>query len=177
MKRPFLVVSIVCVACGGPDASSPSRPLVPYDAHQQQLFDDAIDPIAVGINLDENGPDPRTDAVLRERAQTADGVVRARVETVTMKKEEREGHKVTFELGLKVIDKLAGRLPDTLVVRLGKTSPSAGIVESMGAQLADKTFVVFARTFDGPNGKPRYYAHFASDSKDVIGAVKDASAP
>ncbi len=150
---------------------------MPYDAHEQTLFDDAIDPAAVGIVLDEPARGtPREDAVLRERTQVGDGVVRARVQTVTMKKEEREGHDVTFELGLEVVEKLAGDVPEELVVRLGKTSPSAGIVESMGAQLADKTFVVFVRRFNGPNDKPRYYAHFSADSKDIIAAVKDAAA-
>lgn len=172
--RTYLFFAMASLfGCVGSDA--PSRPLVPYDDHQRVLFDDAIDPVALVPSLDDpNATPPIADAILRERAQVGDAVVRARVDTVTMKKEEREGHAVTFELGLRVVEKLAGDVPDELVVRLGKKSPSAALVESLGAQLTKRTFVVFVRAFRGANGKPRYYAHFSSDAPDVVVAVKAA---
>lgn len=162
------------VACG--QAAAPSRPLVPYDAREQRLFDDAIEPSAVGMSLDDPSPvAPAADPLLRERAEVGDGVVRARVDTVTMKKEEREGHRVTFDLGIHVLQTLAGKLPGELVVHLSKkSSPSAEIVEALGPALANKTFVVFVRRFSGPDGRPRYYAHFSPDAKDVVDAVKAA---
>jgi hypothetical protein len=166
----------VVVSFGCADPNVPSRPLVPYDAHEQTLFDDAIDPTAVGLVVDDPSPNPQVDRVLRERVQVGDGVVRGRVRTVTMKKDERGGHDLRFELALHVTETLAGHVPEDVNVRLSRTSPSAAIVESMGAQLADKTFVVFLRAFADPNGKPRFYAHFSADSKDVVAAVKAASA-
>src|SRR5205823_6348936 len=57
----FWPILIVLAACGGPDANSPSRPLPAYEGHQAELFDDAIDPRAVGLNLDE-ARTPQTDA-------------------------------------------------------------------------------------------------------------------
>ena len=179
-KRPCVTRffwGCLAAALGCADPNVPSRTLVPYDAHQQMLFDDAIDPTAVGVVIDDpSATTPRQDAVLRERVEVGDGVVRARVRTVTMKKDERGGRDVNFELGLQVSEKLAGHVPENVTVHLAKASPSVAIVESMGAKLADQTFVVFLRAFAGPNGKPRYYAHFSADSKDVIAAVKDATA-
>ncbi len=171
---PPVVVLLASVSCGGPDANSPSRQLPPYEAHQAELFDDAIEPRAVGLNFDESRT-PQTDALVRERTQVGDAVVRAKVQTVTQK---RNGDDVEYQLGLQVLEKLSGEHAptDEFVVPLDKTSPSAGIVRSLDARLGGKTFVVFLRQFKGPDGEPRYYAHFAADSKDVIAAVKDAAA-
>src|SRR5579884_3938252 len=71
-------------ACGGgtPGARSPDRPLPPYTGHAVDLFDDGIEPSAVGYPTDQ-GVNPAGDARLRERTQTGDEVVLARVTTVT----------------------------------------------------------------------------------------------
>jgi len=171
---PSLLFLVTSASCGGPDANSPSRPLPAYDGHQTELFDDAIDPRAVGLNLDE-ARTPQTDAAVRERTQVGDAVVRAKVQTVTQK---RNGDDVEYQLGLQVLEKLAGEHepPEIFAVRFDKASPSAGIVRSLDARLGGKTFVVFVKEFKGSDGEPRFYAHFAADSKDVIAAVKDAVA-
>ncbi len=168
------IIACATQACGGPDASAPGRALPAWEGHQAELFDDAIDPRAVGLNLDE-GRTPQTDAAVRERTQVGDAVVRARVDTITQR---RNGDENEFQLGLRVIEKLGGEHapPDEFVVPIGKSSPSAGIVRSLDARLGGKTFVVFIREFKGPDGEPRFYAHFAADTKDVIAAVKDAMA-
>ena len=170
----FAPLWALALACGGPDASSPGRLLPPWEGHQTELFDDAIDPRAVGLNLDE-ARTPLTDARVRERTQTGDAVVRARVETVTQR---RNGDDVEYQLGLHVLESLTGAHPppDDFSVRLDKTSPSAGIVRSLDARLGGKTFVVFVKEFKGPDNEPRFYAHFAPDSKDMVSAVKDAVA-
>lgn len=171
---PSLLVVVATVSCGGPDANSPSRPLPAYEGHQAELFDDAIDPRAVGLNLDDTKT-PQTDAAVRERTQVGDAVVRARVQTVTQK---RNGDDVEYQLGFQLVEKLAGEHapPDVFVVRFDKASPSAGIVRSLDARLGGKTFVVFVKEFKDVNGDPRFYAHVAADTKDVVAAVKDAAA-
>jgi hypothetical protein len=168
---------LVALGCGGPDPNTPSRQLPTYEGHQVDLFDDAIDPRAVGLNLDDNARTPLTDAVLRERTQVGDAVVRARIETVTAK-HDIGGGEVEYQLGFQMVEKLTGEHPppDQFVVRLDKTSPSAGIVRSMDARLGGKSFIVFLRQFKGPDNEPRYYAHMAADTKDVMAAVKDAMA-
>lgn len=94
-------------ACGGKGADGPDREYAPYTGRAVDLFDDGIDPIAVGYQL-EPGPAPATDARLRERVQTGDAVVRARVVTVTSKKED-SGR--SWQLGLHMIERLAGTGP------------------------------------------------------------------
>jgi hypothetical protein len=172
--RSFWLVLVVVAACGGPDANSPSRPLPAYEGHQTELFDDAIDPRAVGLNLDE-ARTPQSDAAVRERTQVGDAVIRAKVQTITQK---HNGDEVEYQLGLVMLEKLGGEHPPPheFVIRFDKTSPSAGIVRSLDARLGGKTFIVFVREFKGPDGEPRFYAHFSADSKDVIAAVNDAMA-
>ncbi len=170
-----LLVSFA-VGCGGMGADGPTRTLPTYEGHQRELFDDSIDPSAVSMTIDAPPP-PRVDVALRERTQVGDAVVRVSVETVTVKKDEREGHDVEFHLRLRVLEELVnGQLADSFVVRFDKTSPSAAIVESLGARLIGKTFVAFVRGFKDANGSLRYHAHFAPDAKDVISAVLAATA-
>jgi hypothetical protein len=167
-------VSVLALACGGEGANSPNRPLPPWEGHQAELFDDAIDPRAVGLNLEE-ARTPQSDTVVRERTQVGDAVVRARVDTVTQR---RNGEDVEYQLGLRVLETLTGSHPppDDFVIRFDKASPSTGILRSLDARLGGKTFVVFVREFKSPTGEPRLYAHLAPDTKDVVAAVKDAVA-
>ena len=164
----------LALACGGSGSNAPGRPLPTWEGHQSELFDDAIDPRAVGLNLEE-ARTPQSDTAVRERTQVGDAVVRARVDTVT---EKRNGDDVEYWLGLRVLETLAGQHapPESFVVRLDRDSPSKGIVRSLDARLGGKTFVVFVREFKGGDNEPRFYAHFAPDTKDVIAAVKDAVA-
>ncbi len=167
----FVVVFLLLLACGGPDANSPGRALPPYTGHTTELFDDVIEPRAVGMNLEET-VQPRTDPTLRERTQTGDGVVKVRVETVTG---SGDGETVKYELTLRVLASLAGQHPpqDTLTVFVDKSSPSIGILKSFDTRLGGKTFVAFVREFQ--NGEDRrFHFHFAPDTKDVAAAVKEA---
>lgn len=172
--RLALLAAILLCACGGGSADAPSRPLPAYEGRSVDLFDDAIDPRAVGLNLDD-ARTPQSDPIVRERTQVADAVVRVKVQTVTAKK---EGDDVQFQLGLQVVEKLGGahELPDSVLVRIDKSSPSLGILKSLDTRIGGKTFVAFVREFKGSDGEPRYYAHFSADSKDVVAAVKDAMA-
>jgi hypothetical protein len=170
-------MAFVVAACGGPDANSPSRPLPTYEGPQAELFDDAIDPTAVGLSLEDTRT-PLSDDKLLQRTHVGDAVLRAKVLTITEKKDEREGSNIEYQLGFQVLEKLTGKYaPDgEFVVRLDKTAPSAGIVNSLGARLGGKTFVVFLKQFKDANNEPRYYAHFSADSKDVLAAVQNALA-
>lgn len=162
---------LLTAACGGPDANSPSRPLPPFTGHATELFDDVIEPRAVGLNLEES-VQPRTDPVLRERTQTGDGVVRVRVETVTG---SGDGETVKYELSLRVVDVLAGQHPpkDTLTVTVDRSSPSLGILKSFDTRLGGKTFIAFVREFQAGEDR-KFHFHFAPDAKDVAEAVKEA---
>ena len=169
----FLPAFLPFLACGGPDASSPERPRPPYEGRSLELFDDVIEPRGVGLAL-EDARTPRSDPVLRERTQTADGVARVTVKTVTAR---GDGVDVEYLLTVAVTQKLTEpALPEEIIVRVDKSSPSLGIVKSLDARRGGKTFVAFVREFAGADGEPRWHFHFAPDTKDEAGAVADVIA-
>src|SRR6185436_10920477 len=100
VARSTLAAAILCIGCiasfgcGGASAQSgAARALSPYSGHATELFDDAIEPRAVGMDLDQTSS-PKADPRFRERAQLSDVVVRARVSTVTGKV---EGPETTYQ--------------------------------------------------------------------------------
>ena len=180
LTSPVTLVSLVVglAACGGGnlEVRNPDRPLPPYVGHSTELFDDGIEPPAVGYPMDAGGS-PQTDTRVRERTQTGDAVVRARVRTVTSKVEDR-GH--SFQLGLHVVERLGGSGPleTDFTLPVAESDPAAGIVRAFDARLIGKTFVVFVREFSHP-GAPEGEAgdlrfHVAADSADELKAVKAA---
>jgi len=168
----LMAVSSGVLGCGGKDASDPSRVLSPYSGRQADLFDDAIEPAAVGLDFDK-GYAPRLDKALRERAQTGDAVVRVRVSTVTAKK---DGPEATYQLGLHTVEKLAGKNPPPpdFTVQINKASESHGIMKNFESRLVGYAFVAFVREFAHPNGDREIHFHLAPDTKEVKMAVGDA---
>ncbi len=161
-------------ACGK-GANGPERDYPPYTGRSVELFDDGIDPIAVGYQL-EPGPSPSTDAKLRERVQTGDAVVRARVVTVTSKKEDNGR---SWQLGLHMLERLAGTAPADadFALDVESTDPGAGMVKAFESTLVGATFVVSMRTFAhaGSPGDADLHFHLSADKADVLAAVKEAT--
>jgi hypothetical protein len=163
-------------ACGGgtPEARNPDRPLPPYIGHATELFDDGIEPTAVGFPLDPSA-NPVGDTRVRERTQTGDAVVRARVRTVTSKVEDRGQ---SWQIGFHVVERLGGTGPleADFTLPVLPSDPAAGIVHAFEARLIGKTFIVFVREFShagAPQGDPgdlRF--HVAADSPEEAKAVK-----
>jgi hypothetical protein len=173
---PCLMASLAVsgAACGGPPASGPTRDLPPYAGHAVDLFDDAIEPAAVGLTMDDDAT-PAGDRLLRERTQVADAVVRVRIETVNEKSDN--GDK-SFTLTFVVVSQLTGAHapPATFTVDVGKSTRAYGIVNTFGERLVSTkpTFVAFIRLFaDGNAGT--FHFHCAPDSKAEIAAVTDAA--
>jgi hypothetical protein len=168
------LLACVFVGCGLPNAAGPTRPLPSYVGHSTELFDDTIEPAAVGISLDV-GVDPRSDRQLRERTQVGDAALRARITTITEKDDEGA---TRYVLGLHTVEMLAGPFPpgDTFEVNVGKSSPSAGLLKGLEGQIVGKTFVAFVREFVRPDGDRELHFHLAPDTKVEISAVKDAAA-
>ena len=169
------VVALTIASCGTPGPAGPTRPLPTYVGHTTELFDDTIEPAAVGISLDV-GVDPRSDRRLRERTQVGDAVLRVRVTTITAKEDENGAP--FFILGFHTLESLAGAFPpgDTFEVTVGKSSPSAGLLKGMQEQVVGRTFVGFVRAFVRSDGDQEIHFHLAPDTKAEIAAVKDAAA-
>jgi hypothetical protein len=172
LARALFAGALLALAgCGG--ASARARALAPHEGRAAELFDDVIEPRAVGLDIEEKLT-PRTDPTLRERTQLGDAVVRVRVDNVTA---TGAGANVRWSIGLRVLEKLAGAHPppDTFVVTLDRSSPSAGILGSLQGRISGRTFVAFVKEFAaGEDGA--FHFHMAPDTKDVRQAVEEAVA-
>ena len=167
------MAALVSTACGGgKDAEAPGRPVTPYAGRQADLFDDTIEPAAVGLDFDK-GYAPRLDKVLRERAQVGDAVLRVRVATVTAKK---DGPEATYQLGLHTVEKLTGKAPPPadFTVTVGKSSEAHGIMKNFETRLVGYPFIAFVREFATTGGEREVHFHLAPDTKEVKMAVSDA---
>jgi hypothetical protein len=176
-RRPVFALlltasSALAVGCAA-SAGAEGRPLPSYAGHATELFDDAIEPRAVGLEL-EQGWDPRSDALLRERVQIGDAAMRVRISTLT---EKQEGTESRYQLGMKILETLAGSYPppDDFNVSVDNTSPSVGIVHSLQDGIVGKTFVAFVRAFVRSDGDHELHFHLAPDTKPEIGAVRAAT--
>lgn len=167
--------AVALAACGSPaDPDAPGRPLPPYSGASVELFDDTVEPASVGLDFDKTY-NPRSDVVLRERTQTADAVLRVRVQTVSSK---TDGADAIFRLGLSTVEKLAGEHPppSSFTVRIDKNSASYGILKNFESRLVGYPFVAFVREFIRPDGERELHFHLSQDTKDVKAAVSDAQA-
>ncbi|MDP9150865.1 MAG: hypothetical protein M3O36_13120 [Myxococcota bacterium] len=170
--------SLALGACGGtaPESRSPGRDLPAYVGRSVELFDDAIEPSAVGFNLGTTTA-PDRDRLLRERAQIGDAVVRARVTTVTSKDQE-QGR--SWQMGLQTVERVTGSGPlsPVFTLTIDPRSPAAGIVRAFESRLIGKTFVAFVREFQGAGEQrddPELHFHLAHDGTDEVNAVLAAA--
>lgn len=178
MARSLILVLLLALTsapalgCAG-GGSGANRPLPSYAGRATELFDDAIEPRAVGLDL-EQGSDPRTDALLRERAQVGDATMRVRIGTLT---EKQEGSETRYQLGMRILEALAGSYPppDDFSVTIDATNPSVGIVRSQEDGLVGKTFIAFVRAFVKPDGDHELHFHLAPDTKPEVAAVRSST--
>jgi hypothetical protein len=168
----LLAASVSCDPL--PPAARPARPLPTYAGHAAELFDDSIEPAAVGLSL-EGRVDPHVDRGLRERTQVGDAVVRVRATTVTAKQEESG---TRYVMGLRTLELVAGPFPpgNTFEVGVDQKSPSVGLLKGMENQIVGKTFIAFVRAFVRADGDTEVHFHLAPDTKEEVAAVKDAAA-
>lgn len=170
----FAAVGLLAGCGSGKDPNAPSRPLPTYAGRAAELFDDAIEPAAVGLDFDKSYL-PKSDALLRERTQLGDAVLRVRVSTVTAK---NDGPTATYQIGLQTIEKLTGEHPPTptFTVQIDKSSESHGIMKNFESRLVGYFFVAFVREFVRSDGDRDIHFHLAPDTKEVRAAVTDAMA-
>lgn len=166
---PLATALLVACGAGGPD---PNRPVATYSGRAADLFDDSIDPAAVGLDFDK-GYAPKVDKNLRDRAQNADAVLRVRVSTVTAK---TDGPDAVYQIGLHTVEKVAGKNPPAadFNLQIDKSSEAYGIAKSFESRLVGYAFIAFVREFSRPGGERELHFHLAPDTKEVKSAVSDA---
>lgn len=171
-------VTAAASACGnGTEARSPQDlGLGPWDDHARYVFDDNIEPAAVGFTMDS--PPARADRFLRERAQTAELVTRLQVRTVTI---DTIGDESTYHLGVQVLPPVLvpdPKIKDTkleLVIR--PTSPAHGIAKALDQRMQNVTFIGFVHRYASLDGtETELHWHLSPDTPEVAEAVKEAVA-
>jgi hypothetical protein len=139
------------------------------------LFDDAFDPAALGAELAPRPP-PENDALLRERTQVGDAVVRAQLKTITWK-DEATGR--SWQMGFRSLERLAGSRPfdADFTVKVEPNGLSAGVLRVYEDRLMGKTFIAFVREFAHPTdaNDSDLHFHLAPDTKPDVAAVRAAT--
>ena len=171
MRLRTVVLVLVLSACGAstPSSSMPGRALAAASASDEELFDNGIDPVAVGLALDDPAP-PATDAVLRRRVQACDAVLRVQVRTVTSKPENGEP---VYLVSLRPLALIVGDHPPSgdFTVGLDRHSAGYGIVRNFEGRLVGKTFLAFVRAFGGKDGEPDLRFHLSPDKPEYVAAA------
>jgi hypothetical protein len=162
-----------CEAVPTPSAPTPQR-LPAWQGHAQEVFDDGIDPSAVGLALDAFSP--RLDRALRERAQMGEIVARVRVQTVTI---DSVGEQSSYHLGLQIgVPPLAEpKIPDrSFELSIRPNNRSYTIVKAFESRLRGSTFVGFLHRFQGEGGEAEVHWHLSADTAEIAAAIKEAIA-
>lgn len=174
MRRRALALVLVLAACGGATVAAPPQ-FPPYTPEDARLFDDGIDPRVLGIGYDAPLVTPRSDTALFERAQIGDGVVRARIDSVTIRGLQED--RPQYELGIRVLEPIgrADALPSEFSLRVRPTSPSFSLVRALEGRLSGHTAIVFVRTYANESGEAEVHFHMVPDDPMVAAAAREAT--
>jgi len=172
-----VVIMLVSVGCGGaasgPGPNAVRKDFPAYQGQATRLFDDIIDPSAVG--LADVASHPRTDPILRARVQAAEAVARVRVATVSV---DSVGGKPIYRLSL---DLQAGPIvrrgfdDNRVEIAVRSESPAFGVVKWLDTRLIGRTFVGFFHRYLGTEDVELRF-HLSADAPDVLSAVHEAAA-
>jgi hypothetical protein len=171
--RWLIFTQLVGCAGAASPVGTPAVTFPPYTGQAAALFDDQIDPKAVG--LADVGTRPRTDPVLRARVRAAEAVARVRVATVTA---DSSIGKPTYRISLDLSGGsfLRRGFPDDHVELLVRAdSPAFGTVKWLDTRLIGRTFIGFFHRYAGAEDVELRF-HLSSDDPDVAGAVSEAAA-
>ena len=158
---------------GPPRATATTAPLPNYSGRSAALFDDGIEPLAVGFALGAGAP-PELDGDVRARTMLGDSVIRARVVTVTT---QHEDSGQSWRIVLRTIERLAGRrsLEGDFTLDVSSSGPGARVMKAFETRLVGAMVVVFVRRFARADGREVLHFHLAQAADDEVRAVRAAS--
>lgn len=176
VQRFGLALFLCGVGCGGTGTtaapSAAPRDFPAYSGQATTLFDDRIDGNSVG--LADVATKPRTDPVLRARAQTAEAVARARVATVSV---DSTAGKPIYRLSLDLAGGFLvrrGFTDDRVEISVRPQSPAFGVVKWLDTRLIGRTFIGFFHRYAGAEDIEVKF-HLSADDPDVLAAVREAA--
>lgn len=172
-----LALSLLGCASRAPSAPSeiPSGArLDRYDFEAGRLFDQIIDPKALGLLASSSSLSRTESLLLRERARRAHVVTRVRVQTVTL--DSARGI-AGYQLVLAAVDEPLGRaeLPRGRVeIEIGPQTPAFGVAKSFDTRLVGRHFLGFFRWFlEGD--EPRLHWHLTADDPESLAVAREAA--
>jgi hypothetical protein len=164
----FLIPCGASCAETTPEAQGPARTATAYAGRVTELFDDGIDPATVGYTAnDVTGLE--ADRVLRERTQAADGVVRARIVTLTSRESESG-----WLVGLRPLETLAGAAPigGDIALQVKASDRAGGVLRATEGRLVGMTVIAFLRAFAHDVDARDLHFHIAPDNPLLVSAVR-----
>lgn len=167
---PRLAALLVLAAASCVPAASAARdpaagPLPPYGAAEAALLDDRLGAEVFGALVDTSEPTGR-------RAALADGIVRARVTTLTA---DNSGGSESYSLELAPVgDALKGpSVNERLVLSIRVTNPSFAALKASADELVGKSVIVLYKHFN-ESGQASLRWHIEADNERVLRAIEQA---
>lgn len=169
---PLALACALGLANGGCATSRFTRPLPAYVGASAALFDDSVEPSAVGLDFDQSY-DAMKDSAFRERLHQADGVLRVRISTLGSRTGTEDNPSFSFHV--QPLEKLHGEYaPDEpFDVAISPKSSTLGVFKHLEHKLVGATFIAFTKDYRPPGGAPETHVHLAPDTPAVKKAVAD----
>ncbi len=153
-------------------SSRSTRPLPAYAGAPAELFDDSVEPSAIGLDFDQSF-DPMKEPAFRQRLREADGALRVRIATVSSRTGTEDNPSFTFRLV--PLEKLYGKYAPEVPfdVMISPKSSTLGVFKHLEHKLVGGTFVAFTKDYRLPSGESETHVHLAPDTPAVKKAVSD----
>ncbi|MFO0661712.1 MAG: hypothetical protein U0165_18045 [Polyangiaceae bacterium] len=154
------------------NASAEVRSLPEYKDQDATLFDDSVEPYAIGLSLDR--PSSRGNSVFRSRAQNARSIMRMRIDTVTT---GGGINRSVIRVGMKRVGKpLLGKdESEGFEVEVATGSNAFALFKQAGDRIQGRTVVCMWKLFR-VNDEPTLHFYLAPDDDETLAAVRDAVA-
>ena len=160
------------VSCGPPRSANEIQieKLPEYTGGSLKLFNDSIEPSALGLSLERVSF--KGDALFRERVQQADVVSEVLITTVTVgKTDEKSVYFLQFEPQQSYTK--AGLANDMLELRVADGEGAYPLLNMIQSRARGRKFIGMWKRFRQGNVATLHW-YFAPDNEDTVAAVKEA---
>ena len=166
-KAAILAMGLAACGIQEPATSAASA------ADVERLFDDGLEPPTVGITL--GSYENHEDAALAERARLAEAIYRAQVTSILPIAADGVAGGWLIELTRKEILRGGSLVPESLEVEAAAGSTSASLVGNFRTSFERAHLLVFARRYQGRNGRTQWHVHTVADTSEVRAVVAQAA--
>jgi hypothetical protein len=170
----LLALGALLPGCGRPSRTVgvPLDVMSPYEGVDRQRFDDTVEPAVLGLALERG--DYRRDSAFLARAQTAHGVARVRVVTISV---DGSRDDAPYRLQLRRVGDPLKRLDraESIEVEVRPGSPSYSLLRQYEAKLSNRTALAMWKRFR-QGDEPSIHFHLAPDNDEALAAAREALA-